>query len=100
MFSVSQSKIVTAQTFVYNSILLTGLKFNCIVRVFLCVTGSSQTPMFFEIVYKSLYWKFLSQSFKDVHPQSHKYSRGRYNHLYTLVASTEIYPLRTSGYIV
>ena len=49
------SKVYIVQTFAYNSILLTGLKFSCTVTDFsVCGTGSSKTSMLFEIVYKSL----------------------------------------------
>ena len=53
---VPQTSFLNAciQTFVHNSILLTGLEFNCTVRDFLHRgTGSSQTSMLFKIVYKN-----------------------------------------------
>ena len=50
----------SVQTFVHNSILLIGLEFNYTVRDFLVRgTGSLQTSMLFEIVYKSFCW-FIS----------------------------------------
>ena len=57
MADILYSRGTTLETFVYNSILLTGLEFNCTMRDFLVhSTGSSWTSMSFEIVYKSFYY--------------------------------------------